>query len=125
MKSPFSPKNVSFLASRHFFSAMKLPSTEYQYLRELQRNAKHKRNYVKITVLLMLHMVESYEKIALCLGISDSTVSNYEKKYQAKGLDLHLQDHYHGYEGKLNEEEQKVLCAELDNNLYLKLIGFL
>lgn len=97
---------------------MKLPLTEYQYLRELQRSAKHKRNYVKITVLLMLHFGKSKEEIALCLGISESTLGNYEKKYEAEGIDLYLKDPYHGYEGKLNEAEQEVLCAELDANLY-------
>ena len=35
---------------------MKLSDTDYSLLRELQQNEKHKRNYVKITVLLMLHL---------------------------------------------------------------------
>lgn len=31
---------------------------------------------------------------------------------------MYLKDHYQAYEGKLNEDEQKLLCAELDANLY-------
>jgi DNA-binding NarL/FixJ family response regulator len=55
---------------------MKLSDTDYSLLRELQQNEKRKRNYVKITVLLMLHLGKSAEEIGLCLGISAATVSN-------------------------------------------------
>lgn len=48
---------------------MKLAENEYKLLRELQHLSKHKRNYVKITVLLMLHLGENEDKIALFLGI--------------------------------------------------------
>jgi len=71
---------------------MKLSDTDYSLLRELQQNEKHKRNYVKITVLLMLHLGKSAEEIGLCLGISAATVSNYEKKYEQLGLDSYLED---------------------------------
>ncbi len=97
---------------------MKLPEDEYKLLRELQHLSKANRNYVKITVLLMLHLGKNEEEIALCLGISISTLKNYEKKYLQEGLDLYLKDHYQAYEGKLDEDEQKLLCAELDANLY-------
>ncbi len=97
---------------------MKLPESDYQLLRALQRNSKQKRNYVKITVLLMLHLGKNEEEIALCLGISVSTISHYEKKYLAEGLELYLKDAYQVYTGKLNESEQNLLCAELDVHLY-------
>ena len=98
---------------------MKLPDQEYSLLRELQRNSKQKRNYVKITVLLMLHLGKNKEEIAMCLGRSaPSTVRNYEQSYESLGFETYLRDHYMGYEGKLTEEEQKVLCAELEENLY-------
>ena len=71
---------------------MKLSATDYSLLRELQQNEKHKRNYVKITVLLMLHLGKSAEAIGLCLGISAAIVSNYEKKYEQLGLDSYLED---------------------------------
>jgi hypothetical protein len=53
---------------------MKLTDSEYKLLREIQQNEKHKRNYVKVTVLLMLHLGESLEKISIFLGISTQTV---------------------------------------------------
>ncbi len=97
---------------------MKLSDTDYSLLRELQQNEKHKRNYVKITVLLMLHLGKSAEEIGLCLGISAATVSNYEKKYEQLGLDSYLEDNYVAYQGKLTPEEQAILVQELSENLY-------
>lgn len=47
---------------------MKLSEAEYKSLRAMQRNERHKRDYVKITVLLMLHLGQSIEIIALSLG---------------------------------------------------------
>jgi hypothetical protein len=42
---------------------MKLSDTEYILLRELQQNEKHKRNYVKITYLMLLHLGKSKKDI--------------------------------------------------------------
>jgi DNA-binding Lrp family transcriptional regulator len=53
---------------------MRLSDKEFILLRELQQNERHKRNYVKITVLLMLHLGDSFERIALSLGISAGRV---------------------------------------------------
>lgn len=33
-------------------------------------------------------------------------------------MDSYLKDHYHGYEGKLTEDEPRVLSAQLDSHLY-------
>lgn len=97
---------------------MQLEESEYKLLRGLQRNEKHKRNYVKITVLLMLHLGKSAEDIALSLGISEETVSTYEEKFVRLGLEGYLNDDYKAYCGKLNEEEKTALSKELGENLY-------
>lgn len=96
----------------------KLSDTEYRFLRELQQNEKHKRNYVKVTVLLMLHLDKSVEEISLCLRISTGTVLNYAKKYEQSGLDSYLEDNYVAYRGKLTAEEQAILVEELSVHLY-------
>ena len=87
---------------------MRLSDKEFLLLRELQQNERHKRNYVKITVLLMLHLGTSAENIALFLGISAGTVANYQKRYQQEGLDNYLEDNYVAYQGKLSAEEQQL-----------------
>ena len=81
----------------------------YELLREMQQNEKYKRNYVKVTTLLMLHLGESPEKVAIFLGISIATVSNYLKKYQSAGLDAYLSDHYKAYQGKLSSAQEQLL----------------
>jgi transposase len=97
---------------------MQISEADYKLLRELQQNEKQKRNYVKITVLLMLHLGDSAEKIALSLGISGDTVKNYQKRYTELGLDSYLEDHYRAYTGKLSEAEQGILSQELADNFY-------
>jgi transposase len=97
---------------------MKLSEEEYKLLREIQQNEKHKKNYVKVTVLLMLHLGESLEKISIFLGISTQTVKLYSQTYQEKGLDYYLENHYLGYSGKLTVEQKEILKEELNTNLY-------
>lgn len=97
---------------------MELSEEEYQLLREIQQNEKHKRNYVKVTVLLMLYLGESIEKISIFLGISTSTISNYRKFYESNGLAAYLATHYVGYSGKLNPTQQSLLKAEIKANVY-------
>jgi transposase len=97
---------------------MPLNETDYKLLRDLQRSEKQKRNYVKITVLLMLHLGKSLEEISLCLGISTSTVKAYEERYTQLGLEIYLSDNYRAYQGKLTGEQKELLVKELEGDLY-------
>ena len=67
-----------------------LLENERKLLREIQRNEKYKRDYVKVTVLLMLDLGESPSKIALFLGIDDATVYRHSENHQTNGLDKFL-----------------------------------
>ncbi|NJL77538.1 MAG: transposase [Saprospiraceae bacterium] len=73
---------------------------------------------MKVTVLLMIPLGNSFENIAVSLGISIPTIQLYSQTYQDKGLDFYLENHYLGYRGKLNEEQKEVLKTELNTNLY-------
>lgn len=95
-----------------------LPEKERKLLREIQRNEKYKRDYVKVTVLLMLDLGEKPEKIALCLGIDDGTVYRHRNNYEAKGLDGYLENNYVGYWGKLSSHHISRLRRELNRRLY-------
>jgi len=97
---------------------MQLSESEYKLLREMQQNEKHKRNYVKVTVLLMLHIGNSTENISLSLGISEQTISNYVKSYTQIGLEAYLESPYLGYSGKLTQEQKEELKLELNTHLY-------
>lgn len=95
-----------------------LPEKERKLLREIQRNEKYKRDYVKVTVLLMLDLGEKAEKIALFLGIDDGSVYRHRTSYREKGLDGYLENNYSGYWGKLSSLEISRLRTELNTRLY-------
>jgi transposase len=97
---------------------LELSEKERELLREIQRNEKYKRDYVKVTVVLMLDLGETPQKIALVLGIDDSTVYRHLELYQSKGLDGYLDNNYLGYWGKLSAMEMSRLRRELNSRLY-------
>ncbi len=65
----------------------------------IQRNEKYKRDYVKVTIVLMLDLGETPQKIALFLGIDVSNVYRHLESYQTTGLDAYLENNYSGYWG--------------------------
>ena len=95
-----------------------LSEKERKLLREIQRNEKYKRDYVKVTVLLMLDLGETPQKIALFLGTDDSTIYRHLENYQTNGLDKYLENNYGGYWGKLSSHELAKLRKELKTRLY-------
>ena len=97
---------------------LELPEKERKLLREIQRNEKYKRDYVKVTVLLMLDLGETPQKIALCLGTDDSTIYRHLENYQSNGLDKYLENNYRGYWGKLSSHDMVRLRKELKTRLY-------
>ncbi len=97
---------------------LELAEKERKLLREIQRNEKYKRDYVKVTIVLMWDLGETPQKIALFLGIDDSTLYRHLESYQSKGLDGYLENNYSGYWGKLSSMEMSRLRRELNSRLY-------
>ena len=95
-----------------------LSEKERNLLREIQRNEKYKRDYIKVTVLLMLDLGQSPQNIALFLGTDDSTVYRHLENYQTNGLDKYLENNYFGYWGKLDSLQLGRLRKELKRRLY-------
>lgn len=95
-----------------------LPEKERKLLREIQRNEKYKRDYVKVTILLMLDLGETASKIALFLGIDDGTIYRHLENYQTAGLDKFLDNNYLGYFGKLDSLQINILRKELKTRLF-------
>ncbi len=94
-----------------------LPENERKVLREIQRQ-NNKRDYVKATVLLMLDLGESPQKIGICLGIDVSTLYRHLENYQTQGLDKFLGSNYVGYWGKLSSFQIARLRKQLNGRLY-------
>ncbi|MFN8578771.1 MAG: winged helix-turn-helix domain-containing protein [Candidatus Sericytochromatia bacterium] len=81
---------------------LNLSLEEIELLRELQRNEKYKKDYVKITSILMLNDGLSFEFVSRYLGIDISTVRRYMNSYVSLGLDKYLSSNYHINTGKLS-----------------------
>ena len=115
METKFEKRRDSEFSSIVKFS---LPEKERKLLREIQRSEKYKRDYVKVTVLLMLDLGETPQRIALFLGIDGATVYRHLENYQTNGLDKYLENNYVGYWGKLDSFSLAALRAELKSKLY-------
>ena len=92
---------------------------EVVFLKELQRNEKYKKDYVKITTLLMLDLGCGFDLVGKSLGIDSSTVRRYLNTYVNVGLDNYLESNYHINTGKLSEDQKNLLKLELVENLHL------
>ena len=92
---------------------------EKAILLEAHRAERVKKKADRIKTILLLHEGLSYEQIAQVLFLDDNTIRRYEKKYRTGGLDDLLDDNYLGGTSKLNEEQEEVLIAELNHNIYL------
>jgi transposase len=87
-------------------------------LREIQQNERHKKNYVKVTVLLGLDKGKSPQDLSDLLGIDESTVYRYVLYFREQGLDDYLENHYFGFWGKLDSFQLAALQTELQTNFY-------
>lgn len=84
--------------------------------------------YMKLSVLVMLDEGESFERIAVILGISQGTVRNCRHKYEADGLPKYLDRHYVPYTGRLSNEALAAVEAEVSSGLYttsLQLVDYI
>lgn len=99
--------------SRKFLSKL-----ERAIVEELRANTRDKGAYMKLSVLILLDMDESYGRIAEILGIGLGTVSNCKGKYEQEGLDKYLDTHYVPYSGKLTDEQLCQLDEAVSSGLY-------
>jgi transposase len=89
------------------------------YLKRLQKKAGDRREYVKITAILMLDAGMKTEEIAEYLGIDDSTLFRYQADYLAMKLEVYLMTAFVGKQSRLSLEQEQALEAELKTYLYI------
>ncbi len=97
---------------------MSYPKKKENCCEKFNESEKSKRDYVKVTVLLMLDLGETPPEIALFLGIDDGTVYRHLENYQTTGLDKFLDNNYLGYFGKLDLFQLISLRKELKTRLF-------
>lgn len=90
-----------------------LDDPDRQLLRQLQRTESAKRDYVKITAILMLDRGKDVDEVADTLGIDHTTVYRYAQSYRSLGLQEYLGDSYRGWWGRLDSQQ----LAQLQNQL--------
>jgi transposase len=86
-----------------------------------RRQTRHKKEHVRLSVLIMLDEGFNHETIALSQGIDADTISNWKRKYEAvsRNLDRYLADNYVAFQGYLSEEQLTALDTHLQEQLYL------
>ena len=82
----------------------------------LERNRKFAD---RIRVILLLDTGERSSDIARFLFLDESTVRNYERRYEEGGLEKLVNDYYMGRSSYLSSEEQSALIVELESKVYL------
>lgn len=97
---------------------LKLSNQERSLLREWQRSESYRREYIKVTTILLLDMEKTPDEIGLMLGIDHTTVYRYQQHYKQLGIDKYLSINYEGYWGKLNSHQISLLRKELNDNFY-------
>ena len=90
-----------------------LDDADPQRLRQLQRTESAKRDYVKITAILILDRDKDVDQVADTLGIDHTTLYRYAQSYPSLGLQEYLGDGYRGWWGRLDAQQ----LAQLQNQL--------
>ena len=98
--------------------SFKLPEQEIEELRKLQRNVIGRRDYARVTYVLMLALDFSPDLVAQSLGIDVATVYRYKNLYVRGKTDSLLEDRYRGYSGRLYSEQISLLCKEFKRHIY-------
>lgn len=97
---------------------VELDDTNRQRLRQLQKTESAKRDYVKITVIIMLDRGKPVDEVADLLGIDHTTVYRYAQTYRSLGLQDYLGDAYQGWWGRLDSQQLSQLQTELSRGFY-------
>ncbi len=97
---------------------IQLDDPNRQLLRQLQKTESAKRDYVKITVILMLDQGFDSDQTALALGIDHTTVYRYAQSYRSLGIKDFLGDAYQGWWGRLDSQQLGQLQTELRRGFY-------
>lgn len=88
-------------------------------LRGLQKDLTlSRKQYIKVTVLVMLHQGHTVLTVASSLGIDDNTVYRHVKSFQKVGLQAYLKNNFVAYQGKLTEEQLAQLDSHLQEYIY-------
>lgn len=94
-----------------------LTTEEIIVLKEGHRAAQSKKHADCIKTILLLNQGLAYEQIAKLLLLDDSTIRRYYVEYKTQGIDGLLENHYHGSDPLLTQEQRNRLETYLDDRV--------
>ena len=95
--------------------SFKLPEQEIQELRKLQRNVIGRRDYARVTCILMLALDFSPDLVTQSLGIDVATVYRYKNLYVRGKTDSLLEDRYKEIVARSFVLKSIVICPNVLN----------
>ena len=95
-----------------------LTSNELQELRAAHRSSVSKRDAYKVNSVILLGQGWTLEETSEALLLDEETLRGYVNKYRAGGFCGLIKTNYKGSQPKLSDDQVKILCAELDENIY-------
>ena len=95
-----------------------LTSNELQELHAVHKSAASKNDAYKINSVVLLGSGWPLEETSEALLLDEETLRGYVNKYRSGGIDELIKTNYKGSQPKLSDDQIKILCEELDANIY-------
>lgn len=86
-----------------------------QVLKE-RRQAKDKKSFVRLSVLVMIDSGFTYEDISVAHGVNPTTISNWKAEFESGGLNAVLADHYKPFTGYLDDGQLSALESYVEGS---------
>jgi transposase len=96
-----------------------LTKEQISQLRTVHREAKCKSAAYKINAVILLGSGWTLIKVKDALLIDDETLRNYVASYREGGIAGLVKTNYQGRQSYMTNDELKLLCNELDTEIYL------
>ena len=96
-----------------------LSAEQVNELRAAHRAERYRQAAYKINAVILLGTGWKLKEVKEALLLDDETLRAYVERYQTGGIAALLETHYLGRIAHLDEGQQKKLCEELDENIYL------
>lgn len=96
-----------------------LSQTEILELRSAHKSERNKHAAYKINAVILLGTGWTLKKVKNALLLDEETLRSYVEKYRSGGVSELLSTNYSGRHPALNESQQSLLHAELEDNIHL------
>ena len=96
-----------------------LTDEQLQALRLAHKQERKRNTAYKINAIILLGTGWTLSEVSKALLLDDETLRSWVEKYRSDGIDALIQTHYKGRQSRLTIDQEKTLCEELENEIYL------